>query len=65
MKPKLEFLVSVQEYSILLLDASTPDERAAVADEIADDPELAGAVLMLLAEAVKPLLPEPQETPVQ
>jgi len=58
-------LTLIKDYSILLLDAPTPAQRESVADEIANDPALAAAVIMLLSEQIFPIYPEPQEGIVQ
>lgn len=60
-----DFITLVQEYSVSLLDASSGAEREAIAGEIADDPELATAVLMLLSEQIFPVLPDVQEGLIQ
>lgn len=57
----VSFIQLVQDYSVALLDAPTPDQRTAIADEIADDAALAVAVLMLLSEQILPLLPDVQD----
>lgn len=60
-----DFLILIHDYSLLLLDAPTPAERESIAVEIADDPDLASGILMLLSEQIFPLLPDVQEVPVQ